>query len=195
MKTILEILESHNVHGFDKHGGTDKGTIHSYIGAYENMLSSYRDKEVSILEVGIQYGGSSLLWHDYLPKSRIAMVDIWDQVNPVIFSKMDKSRYNFYVADAYSNDTMLKLQAEWSEGFDIAIDDGPHTLESQILFIKNYLPQVREGGILIIEDIQDFSHMSILTENTPDEYKESIEIIDLRRIKQRYDDLMFVIRK
>lgn len=195
MKTILEILELHNVHGFDKNGGTDKGTIHSYTGAYEELLSSYRDKDVNLLEVGIQYGGSSLLWHDYLPKSRLAMVDVWDQVNPVIFTRMDKSRYNFYVADAYSDETALKIQEEWPDGFDIAIDDGPHSLESQILFIKKYLPMMRPGGILIIEDIQDFGHMEILKENTPDEYKNKVEIIDLRRIKQRYDDLMFVIRK
>jgi len=195
MSTIVEILEAHDVHGFEKLGGTDKGTIHSYTDAYERLLAPYKGKSINLLEVGVQYGGSSLLWHDYLPESKLALVDVWDQVNPKIFESMDSSRYKFYVADAYTDETAATIQQEWADGFDVAIDDGPHTLNSQILFIQRYLPQVKEGGILIIEDIQDYSHMEILRTITPDEYKNNIEIVDLRRIKQRYDDLMFVIRK
>lgn len=191
---IINILESYDLNGFEKIGGTDKGTLHSYTGAYEFLLSPYRDREVRLLEVGVQYGGSSLLWHDYLPKSRLSLVDVANQVGPNIFSRMDESRYRLYIADAYADSTVKEV-AEDAKGFDVMIDDGPHSLQSQILFINKYLPYLNEGGILIIEDIQDFSDCEILRISTPAEYRDNIEIIDLRHIKGRYDDVLFVIRK
>ena len=37
--------------------------------------------------------------------------------------------------------------------FDIIIDDGPHSLESQLKFIDLYYPKTNLGGVVIIEDI------------------------------------------
>jgi len=191
---IINILKSYDLHGFEKIGGTDKGTIHSYTGAYEELLSPYRDSEVTLLEVGVQYGGSSLLWHDFLPKSKLVLVDVADQVGNNIFKNMNSERYTFHIADAYSDETVDNVTKNIS-GFDIMIDDGPHSLQSQILFINKYLPHLNDGGILIIEDIQNFSDVEILKTITPNEYKNNIEIIDLRHIKGRYDDVLFIIRK
>ena len=39
---------------------------------------------------------------------------------------------------------------------DIAIDDGSHNLEDQIIFVKKVYPHLREYGYLIVEDIQDW---------------------------------------
>ena len=76
------------------------------------------------------------------------------------------------------------------------LDDGPHTLESNIWFIQKYLPLLAEDGILIIEDIQDFSFIDILIKYVPNDFKKYIQVHDLRQIKNcRYDDLLFVINK
>lgn len=195
MDKLIEILEKHNIHGFDKPGGTDKGTLHSYTGAYEKILAPYVEKEIKLLELGVQYGGSSLMWHDYLPKASLVLLDVANQVHPSIFERMDKNRYNFYVGDAYSDNIVGLIRQDNPDGFDVVIDDGPHSLHSQIVFIQRYLPMVKPGGILIIEDIQDFNSIEILKTVTPDEYKNSIEVIDLRGIKNRYDDIIFIIKK
>jgi len=191
---IIDILKSYDLHGFEKVGGTDKGTLHSYTGAYELLLSPYRDRAVNLLEIGVYYGGSSLLWHEYLPKSQLTLVDIENRVGPNIFSNMKEDRYDFLIADAYSDETVDRV-AKNAKGFDIMIDDGPHTLQSQILFINKYLPHLNDGGILIIEDIQNFSDCEVLRTITPSEHQDNIEIIDLRHVKGRYDDILFVIRK
>jgi len=57
------------------------------------------------------------------------------------------------------------------------------------------LKGVKHDGILVIEDIPDISWTKILAENTPNEYRSYIQIADLRVIKNRWDDIMFIINK
>jgi len=192
-KSLSGILDFNRINGFDSEGGTDKGTLHSYIETYERILSKYIGKKSSILEVGVQYGGSSLLWHEYLEDSNLVMADIKDQIGKNILDRLNQERYKFHIFDAYTKESLEKIKEENPEGFDILIDDGPHTLESQKFFIKNYISLAKENSVMIIEDIQDINHTAILKECLPEEYRESIEIIDLRNQKNRYDDIMFIV--
>ena len=79
--------------------------------------------------------------------------------------------------------------------YDIIIDDGPHTIETLQKCIEYYLPKLKEGGVMVLEDVQDTSWFPILLDSTPDEYKDKTECIDLRENLGRYDDLLFIIRK
>ena len=56
---------------FESPGGTDKNTIHNYTGIYAELLKPYLNKVGTLLEIGVQHGGSSLLWHEYLPGFRL----------------------------------------------------------------------------------------------------------------------------
>jgi SAM-dependent methyltransferase len=192
---IIDILVNHNLHGFDKVGGTDKGTIHTYTGSYEIMLTPYVEKDITLLEVGVQYGGSSLLWQEFLPKAKMALVDITDQMGENVKEKLDMTKHKYYVMDAYHSDSLERIKKDFPDGFDVMIDDGPHTLESQISFIVNYSHLLKPGGILIIEDIQNFSAIDFLKFNVPEDLKNYVEVLDLRHYKNRYDDLMFIIKK
>ena len=91
-------------------------------------------------------------------------------------------------ADAYDSNTANILPS-----FDVIIDDGPHTLESQEKAIQLYLPKVNPGGIFIIEDIQEESSIDVLRNSVPEELKKYCEFIDLRTVKGRRDDMMFVV--
>jgi beta-1,4-mannosyl-glycoprotein beta-1,4-N-acetylglucosaminyltransferase len=192
-KTLSRILDFNRINGFDSEGGTDKGTLHSYIETYERILSRYIGKKSSILEIGVQYGGSSLLWHEYLEDSNLVMSDIKDQIGKNILDRLNPERYKFHIFDAYTKESLEKIKEENPGGFDILIDDGPHTLDSQKFFIENYISLAKENSVMIIEDIQDINHTTILKECLPEEYRESIEIIDLRNQKNRYDDIMFIV--
>ncbi|MFN9897259.1 MAG: hypothetical protein ACK55Z_00415, partial [bacterium] len=75
------------------------------------------------------------------------------------------------------------------------VEDGPHSLDSQIYTLQNYLPLLKENGILIIEDIQDGNYVKILMESIKNIEHKSIELVDLRHIKRRYDDLLIVVKK
>jgi hypothetical protein len=41
--------------------------------------------------------------------------------------------------------------------FDFMLDDGPHTLDSMLKFIKLYSQIMADDGILVIEDVQSWS--------------------------------------
>jgi hypothetical protein len=46
---------------------------------------------------------------------------------------------------------------------------------------------------MVIEDIQDINWIPDLINSVPNHLKSFIEIYDLRHIKDRYDDILFVI--
>jgi hypothetical protein len=50
--------------------------------------------------------------------------------------------------------------------YDVIIDDGPHSLHTQQFTVANYFNLLKPGGVLIIEDIQNVHHLTLLTETT-----------------------------
>ena len=190
---IDAILNAQNINGFEFPGGTDKQTLHSYGPVYEQLLSPLKGKNVTILEVGVQLGGSLLLWHDFLPDSVVIGLDNKDAIDPSIMPRMDPLRCAVLFMDAYDNDTISKVKQLTPNGIDFAIDDGPHSLASQQRFLELYLPLLNEGGTAVIEDIQDYGWFESLIPLVSSEY--AYEIIDLRNVKGRYDDLMLIVSR
>lgn len=193
MNKLTEILNKYNINGFDKNGGTDKNTEHSYLDTYEKLFSPYINKEINLLEIGVANGGSALLWYEYLPKSKLYLIDIDDLINENIKNIFNIDRYSFYKMNAYKNTAIDKLKNDVPDGFDIIIDDGSHLILDQCIFIKKYLPLLKKDGILIIEDIQSVKDLNLIQSQVPSEFKDKIKIFDLRKNKNRYDDILFVI--
>ena len=75
------------------------------------------------------------------------------------------------------------------------IDDGPHTLESMLRFIRLYSQLMTNDGILVIEDVQSWDWIKILTNIVPFHLRKFIKVYDLRKNKDRYDDIVFTIDK
>jgi cephalosporin hydroxylase len=162
---------------------TDKNTSHSYIETYEELFLQKKFDKNNILEIGIgepgankENGGSIKLWHDYFVNSIVYGLDIHD-ISNINENIINKDRIKLFTSiDAYSNDFIEQNLKNMK--FDILIDDGPHTLDSMIFFLKNYLPLLNDNGILVIEDIPDMNWINILYNNTLDNlqtnvYKES----------------------
>lgn len=189
---IDAILNEQQINGFEANGGTDKQTIHSYGPVYEALMKPLMNKACAILEVGVQLGGSMLLWHDLCPKSKVIGVDCQDLVHPSVFPRMVPGRTSFILGDGYSQSTIEQVKMAAGKGLDFAIDDGPHSLQSQCAFIQLYVPLLKEKGIAVVEDVQETSWFEPLIACVPDNC--SCEVVDRREIKGRYDDLMLIIR-
>lgn len=198
--TLREIIAHYDINGHEKDGGTDKDTFHSYIELYEQLLAPFVSKAITLVEIGIQYGGSMLLWQDYLPKAQFIFVDNVNSIHPKILDHLDRDRTCILFQDAYNDigaeevNNIAEMGA--SGGIDFIIDDGPHTLQSQIDFLRLYLPSLNKGGIALIEDVQDvqwFASLEAEAEKAGSEF--TFERVDLRHVKGRYDDLVFVVKK
>ena len=179
---------------------TDKNTTHSYIDLYQKLLESKKESARNVLEIGIgphthDDGGSIKLWHDFFINATVYALDIkpfnevWDNIK-------NNDRIILYTdTDAY-NETFFKEKfLDKNIKIDFMLDDGPHTLESMKQFINLYSQVMADDGILIIEDVQAWDWIEKLKEATPEHLKEYIETYDLRNIKRRYDDIVFVINK
>ena len=204
MTKLEKILNDHNINGRDKEGGTDKCTIHSYAGEYESYLKPFLSKNPSLLEIGVWEGGSALLWQEYISPKVIVGIDIDDYIK--VRHKLNSS-FKFYHMNAYTDATVGRIKNDFPEGFDIIIEDGIHTDESNRFSIENYLPMLRSGGVMIIEDVpvntsveipfgyskREPSVVEAMISCIPEGYRATT--LDLTELKGRFDDFLMVIEK
>lgn len=199
MSQIRAILNQFNINGHDKLSGTDKDTTHSYVEIYEKLLEPILDKDGSLLEIGIQYGGSVLLWNELLKNFKIFGIDTENKIHLSIQDYISNYKQKIFLEfrDAYSAETAQYIKSIYPRGFDVIIDDGPHTKESQLKFIQLYLELLKDNGMLIIEDVQDINNVNFFIDNIPasDFFDYKVFVFDLRHKKNRYDDILLVINK
>jgi len=194
MSTLKQILDKNNWSGLDNYNFTDKDSSHDYVdGFYEKAFSPIQDEKIKILEIGIAGGISLLLWDEYFKNNTgVYGIDIENGIHPILDEVNDRDRINVILGNGYDPNLVDSLPF-----FDIIIDDGPHTIETMVSFIKLYLPKLNPKGIMVIEDIQSFDWLVTLTDvfNQNKTEIDEFEVVDLRENKGRYDDLMFIIRR
>lgn len=172
---------------------SDKDTVHSYIDVYESLFSQKKLSAKKVLEIGIYHGGSIKLWNEYFINADVYALDILKLHNLPDFIK-NKERINVFAGVNAYNDLFIKENLS-DKKFDMILDDGPHTLESMVDFIKKYLPLLTSDGILVIEDVQDIKWIELFKKLIPEEDKKYIQVFDLREKKNRWDDILFVINR
>lgn len=182
---LKQILTIYNLNDYTHSFGTDKDTLHDYIdGFYEDVLLPFKERAIDVLEIGIYLGASMKLWREYFSNAKIYGIDTEDR-RLEKFKNLKNVEYLF--EDAYSDNLSIN-----DLKFDVIIDDGPHTLESQIKFIQKYHSKLKKDSIMIIEDIADISYVPILQKEIPLGF--TSELIDLRKNKNRFDDIILVIK-
>ena len=173
---------------------TDKNTGHSYLELYQSLLVSKKTSATNILEIGIYNGGSIKLWYDFFTNATIYALDIM-QLDNVWNELKDNNRIKLHTSiDAYNLENFNAIFSKEIK-FDMVLDDGPHSLESMMQFIRLYSTLLKDDGILIIEDVQDWAWIELLKNEVPTELKPFVQVYDLRPIKNRYDDIVFTINK
>ena len=157
---------------------TDKGILGYINDFYDPLFSPRKDTTYDILEIGVQSGGSIRLWRDYFTNASITGIDPCADFP-------EENRTSFFKLDAYTQSTIDLFQ---DSSFDIIIDDGPHTFESMVYFLQNYLAKVKSGGILVLEDIIHLSWTPMLLKLI-DPSIGKISVMDMRN-KQQTEHLL-----
>ena len=179
---------------------TDKNTTHSYLELYQKLLISKKETAKNVLEVGIgdfgEKNGSSIkLWRNFFTNATIYALDILP-IDRVMDELLNDDRVILYTSsNAYDNEFFTTQFLNKNIKCDFMLDDGPHTLESMKQFIKLYSQIMMDDGILIIEDVQSWDWIYKLKNEVPDNLKQFIKVYDLRKNKNRYDDIVFTIDK
>ena len=136
MNSLIDIGKKHptskNISGFMK--------------LYDSFFKDYKDKNINILEIGVDNGDSLRVWREYFSKANICGIDI---------IKKDFKISNVEILCGSQNDPIfLDTVIKKYNNFDIIIDDGSH-LSKHIIFSFNYLfKHLNNEGLYIIEDLQ-----------------------------------------
>lgn len=195
MKTLKEILEVHHLNIFDEQNlrinenyGTDKGNPKSYVDEfYDKTFKKYLKNDITLVEIGVRSGASLKLWKEYFTKkSKIYGLDnLYDKDNfsvPINSEWVEGENVEYIIGDAYTKDIADKF-----ENIDILIDDGPHTFDSHVLLLDLYIPKIKKGGIIVIEDISYDPNK--LYSHVPEHLQEKSYVCDYGN----YDDRLIVI--
>lgn len=133
---------------------TDKYGNHKYTPHYQKHFSAFRKKKVNLLEIGVGgydnpiSGGNSLrMWKSFFKRGKIFSIDIYDKI------KLEESRIKIFKGSQVDNIFLGNLLKEVGN-LSIIIDDGSHINEHVIKTFQFLFPQMKPGGVYVIEDIQ-----------------------------------------
>lgn len=119
-----------------------------YFEIYERHFSSFRNKEIVLMEVGVSHGGSLQMWKEYFGgKVKIIGVDLDPRCK-----QLEEENVSIFIG-SQSDKKFLKKLAESIPPIDILIDDGGHTMKQQITTFEILFPQIKENGIYLCEDL------------------------------------------
>ncbi|MFM7009923.1 MAG: class I SAM-dependent methyltransferase, partial [Betaproteobacteria bacterium] len=142
MKTLLDLYKSHTGKVSDKWA--------LYLREYDRLFAPYRDQPISMLEIGVQNGGSLEIWSQYFPN---AQKFVGCDINPDCAQlRYEDPRIAVIVGDASAPKTQAKV-LEQSASFDLIIEDGSHTSSDIVKAFARYFPALKTGGLFVAEDL------------------------------------------
>ncbi len=161
--------------------------VSAYFNAYSDLLSKYRGKSCTLLEIGVMEGGSLLAWKKWLgEKAQVIGIDANPDAKNYASSEMK---------------IVIGNQADpsfWHEFFknnkvDIIIDDGGHQYFQQVITFYSVLAEAKTKTLLIFEDIGTSFLKDFLKCDTEDSFinftKQLVDNLTLRQIfSKRYID-------
>ena len=126
-----------------------------YFKIYDEIFKPYIDKKITFVEIGILDGGSLEIWSNYFgTKARIIGIDI----NPEC-KKFENKNIEIFIGNQSDQNFWKKFYEEVGK-VDIVLDDGGHTNKQQIITTIKSVPNINDGGLLVIED----THTSYMKE-------------------------------
>ena len=133
-----------------EHKGKAAHKWSSYLNEYDRLFQDFRDVPISILEIGVQNGGSLDIWSKYFKKAcTIVGVDINPKCSNLIY---DDPRIHIVIGNI-NDPQVIENILYYSSQFDIIIDDGSHESQDIITTFVNFFPILSKNGVFIVEDL------------------------------------------
>lgn len=124
-----------------------------YFDMYERHFSRFRGKNVNILEIGIQNGGSSKMWKHYFtqgfPNAKVNIYGI--DIDPRC-KEFEEDGIKIYIGSQEDRDFLKEIKKKIPK-IDILIDDGGHTMMQQIVTFEEMYEHIKYDGLYWCEDV------------------------------------------
>jgi hypothetical protein len=119
-----------------------------YFDIYDRHFARFRDKEVTILEIGVFQGGSLQMWKNYFgKKAKVYGIDI----NPLC-KELEEENTKIFIG-SQEDRKFLKEIKKSIPPVDILIDDGGHTMRQQIISYEELFDHIKDNGVYLCEDL------------------------------------------
>jgi hypothetical protein len=131
-----------------------------------------------------------VLWKNLFPNAVIHGIDIQlsSEMHPEFNKIQGKKEIEITIDDAYQ----FTKYVAGSDFFDVIIDDGPHTLESQIR-VLTYRNLLNKQGVLIIEDVPKIAkRLREMKSILPKKERQYLNGYSFALQSGRYDDSIIV---
>ncbi len=155
-----------------------KATDHLYTEFLGPLFTPHKDHFTDILEVGVHEGLSLLIWSHFFPKANIYGVENleYHQILGTSFTYQNGENGHFLeavvehdqihiqIGDAYEKSTVDILSKD-NKKYDLIMDNGSHEANDQLFFLNNYVPLLKENGILFIEGVPSMGQAYFVVDN------------------------------
>lgn len=117
--------------------------------AYQRHFGTLMGKPLAIAEVGVQSGGSLLMWKNVLG-SQIKLYGL--DINPAC-EQFTEPNVSITIGDQGDWKMWQGFFQKNSAGLDILVDDGGHEPHQMLTTLQSAFPHIHPGGYICIEDI------------------------------------------
>lgn len=143
--THLSLREIHRTHV-----GKVSDKWSGFFDVYDRLFPILRDKNLTLLEIGIQNGGSLEVWLKYFHNcKRIIGADIDPKCAELRFNDPRLSVVVGDINDAATRAALYQIEPS----FDLILDDGSHKSGDIIRTFCNLFDRLDSDGIYIVEDV------------------------------------------
>lgn len=121
-----------------------------YLPLYHRYFDKYRNigRKISILEIGVQNGGSLDMWNKYFGPDNCDIYGV--DIDPKC-AQLQRDNIKIFIGDQGDSNFLNSLKEKIPQ-LDIIIDDGGHTMKQQILTFQLLFSHVKPDGIYLCED-------------------------------------------
>lgn len=184
----------------DNRLGTDKTTLHAYGETYERVFRDLNARRPAgaVLEIGVFSGASIVNLRQAFPERRLYGLDI--DLGALVYPLTDDANTVYLQMDATDAAAVgfgVGSSIPHEETFALVIDDGSHRVEDIVAAFVLWGHRVAAGGYYVIEDITEDILPTLQHLLVPLGAKHGIqwELVDVRAVKNRWDDIMLVGRR
>lgn len=139
--------------------GTDKfkSTV-NYTESYLKYFEPIREKEVTLLEIGIAQAAGLATWKEYFVNAKVIVgMENFNKHHiqsrrDTMYANCEKHGVDAFIGDQASREDLSRLVGMYGP-FDIIIDDGGHFMSQQQISLGFLFEYLNPGGIFVMEDL------------------------------------------
>ena len=125
---------------------SDKDTAHNYLPVYQEEFT--QTENIKMLELGVCYGGSLVLWNEFFVNSEIHGIDNAKYTDAPIPGILHFGKYE---------DLHTTFEDNY---FDYIVNDSMHYAPEQIDAFNIYYSKLKSGGKFFMEDIPNMENVA-----------------------------------